>query len=317
MRGMNRMTEPAADGQLSILAVDGGGVRGIFAAELLAKVEQALGQKVSDCFDLLAGTSTGSIVAGAAAVGIPMEKVVRLFEMEAPLIFRKGRFPARVKMFFRSRYSNKSLEQTLTEYVPRTLMGEVATPLMITSADMATGGVHVFKSRYLADLGEPYERDGNVLLRDAILASCAAPTYFDPRPVGPHLLVDGGLWANNPSIIALTEAIAKFKKEVNQVRILSLGTGHTTTMYSHRSRWGLLTGWERDKLIAYTFGLQSQASTSMARLILEDRYLRLDPTIAGWELDDITSMGNLKALADREYTYRSEEILNHIRGGRE
>ena len=310
------MTVSAGDGQFSILTVDGGGVRGIFAAELLAKVEQATQRSVRDCFDLLAGTSTGSIVAGAAAVGIPMEEVVRLFESEAPRIFHKGRFPVRLKMFLRSRYSSRTLEKVLSEYVPQTLMGEVATPLMITSADMATGGVHVFKSRYLLDLGEPYERDGNVPVRDAILASCATPTYFDPRPVGPHLLTDGGLWANNPSIIALTEAIAKFRKEVGQVKILSLGTGHTTTMYRKRARWGLLTGWERDKLIAYTFGLQSQASTSMARLILEDRYLRLDPTIEGWELDDVSRMGNLKALADREYTYRSEKILNHVEGGR-
>ena len=55
---------------------------------------------------------------------------------------------------------------------------------MITSADLATGGVHVFKSGYLAKLGGPYDRDGEVLLRDAILASCAAPTFFDPRKSG-------------------------------------------------------------------------------------------------------------------------------------
>ena len=100
---------------------------------------------------------------------------------------------------------------------PKTSSGIYQTPLMITSADISTGGVHVFKSRYLGDLGEPYERDGDVLLREAILASCAAPTYFDPKAVGPYLLTDGGLWANNPSIIALTEAISKFKKGVEEV----------------------------------------------------------------------------------------------------
>ena len=89
-------------------------------------------------------------------------------------------------------------------------LGEISTPLMITSSDISTGGVHVFKSRYLKDLGEPYVRDGNVALSEAILASCVAPTYFDPMPVGDFLLADGGLWANNPSIIALTEAVSKF-----------------------------------------------------------------------------------------------------------
>ena len=97
---------------------------------------------------------------------------------------------------------------------PGLTLGEVSTPLLITSADLATGGVHVFKSAYLAQLGEPYDRDGDVLLRDAILASCAAPTFFDPKQVESHLLVDGGLWANNPSIIALTEALSKFNRRL-------------------------------------------------------------------------------------------------------
>ena len=187
---------------------------------------------------------------------------------------------------------------------PKTSSGIYRAPLMITSADISTGGVHVFKSRYLGDLGEPYERDGDVLLREAILASCAAPTYFDPKVVGPYLLTDGGLWANNPSIIALTEAISKFKKGVEEVRIFSIGTGHTTTMYTKRGSWGLLTGWGGNKLVSYTLGLQSQASTNMAKLILGDRYLRLDPEIDSWELDDTRHLANLKALAERDFTYQ-------------
>ena len=242
----------------SILAVDGGGTRGIYAAQILSRVEEALGRSVKDCFELLAGTSTGSIIAGAAAAGISMEEVVGLFERESPRIFRKARFPSRIFAFLRSRYSREPLEKVLHEYLPQSVLRDISAPLMITSADISTGGVHVFNSRYLADLGEPYERDGDVLLRDAILASCAAPTYFDPKAVGPYLLTDGGLWANNPSIIALTEAISKFRKRVEEVRIFSIGTGHTKTMYTKRSSWGLLTGWGGNKLVSYTLGLQSR-----------------------------------------------------------
>ncbi len=305
--------QTAPEGSFSILSVDGGGTRGIYAAQILAKVENALGLAVRDCFDLLAGTSTGSIITGAAAMGIPLTEVVGLFERESPRIFGKATFPARISVFWRSRYSSVSLGKVLQEYLPQVVLRDVATPLMITSADIATGGVHVFKSRYLGDLRAPYDRDGDVLLKDAILASCAAPTYFDPKLVGPYLLTDGGLWANNPSIIALTEAISKFKKEVGEVRILSVGTGHTTTMYTKRSSWGLLTGWRGNKLVSYTLGLQSQASTNMAKLILGDRYLRLDPEIDNWELDDIEHLGNLKALAERDFTYQSQAILDHIR----
>ena len=298
----------------SILTLDGGGVRGIYGAQLLARLETSLDASIRDHFDLIAGTSTGSILAGAAAVGIPLANIVKLFESEAPSIFRKRPLFTGLSMLYRSRYSRQTLDDVLQRYVPRRTLGGISTPLLITSADLATGGVHVFKSSYLADLGEPYERDGEVLLSDAILASCAAPTYFDPKVVGSHLLTDGGLWANNPSIIALTEALSKFGRRVEEVRVLSIGTGQILNMYRRRRFWGLLTGWDRDKLISYTLGLQSQASTNMAGLILGERYLRLDPTIEAWQLDDVRHMTNLKALADDTFAHQHRAILAHIEG---
>ena len=86
-------------------------------------------------------------------------------------------------------------------------------------------------------------------------------------------------------------------------------------MYSRRRVWGLLTGWGRDKLVSYTLGLQSQASTNMAGMLLGHRFLRLDPTIANWQMDDTRHLSNLKALADRTFSQRSREILAHIEGG--
>ena len=72
-----------------ILALDGGGTRGIYGAQVLAKVEETLGAEVRECFDLIVGASTGSIIAGAAAAGIPMKDVVSLFENDSPRIFKK------------------------------------------------------------------------------------------------------------------------------------------------------------------------------------------------------------------------------------
>ena len=184
---------------------------------------------------------------------------------------------------------------------------------MITSSDISTGGVHVFKSSYMRSLGETYVRDGEIHLSDAILASCAAPSYFDPATVESYMLADGGLWANNPSIIAFVEAIAKFGKEVEKVNILSLGTGRTANFYGRRRCWGLLTGWGRQKLVSYFMALQSQASTNMSQLLLKDRYLRLDPEIEDWALDDTKNLGNLKALADRDFTYHVRAIKAHIK----
>ena len=261
----------------NILALDGGGIRGIYAAHVLARLEDRLEVPLRECFDLIAGTSTGSILAGAVSMNIPMENIVRLFESQADRIFKRRRFS--LIPIIRSRYSTHPLDRVIGEYMPEVTMGEVPTPLMITSSDISTGGVHVFKSRYLEDLGELYLRDGRVRLRDAILASCAAPTYFDPRQVGEYLLADGGLWANNPTIIAVTEAVSKFRQPLGKIRVLSVGTGRTASFYTRKGAWGLLTGWGGPKLVSYVLGLQSQASTNMAKLLLGDRHFRLDPEI--------------------------------------
>ena len=300
----------AQDSAFHVLALDGGGARGIYSAQILACIEQLKGAPVKEHFDLIAGTSTGSIIAGAAAVGIPMARVVELFADESPRIFRKrwlGSF------HIRSKYSRRSLEQVVRTCVSGLTLGEITTPLMILGSDISTGGVHVFKSRYMKDLGEPYVRDADVVLSDAILASCAAPTYFDPVPVGDFLLADGGLWANNPSIMALTESVSKFRRSVEQVRILSIGTGHAVNLYSQKRLWGLITGWGREKLVSYVLRLQSDASANMAKLLLADRYLRIDPEIEAWDLDDIEHLDNLKALATKDFALRSEAIMNNLK----
>lgn len=293
-----------------ILALDGGGARGIYPAQVLANVEKELQVPAGECFDLIVGTSTGSIIGGAAAVGIPMAKIVRLFKEKAPGVFGKKRIGA---FFFRSKYSRLPLEQVVRECVPDITLGQIPKPLMITGSDISTGGVHVFKSRYLEDLQAPYVRDARVLLSDAILSSCAAPTFFDPVPVGDLLLADGGLWANNPSIIALTEAVSKFSMPVEQVRILSIGTGHSVNLYSRSKSWGFLTGWRRQKLVSYVLGLQSQASENMAKLLLPGSYLRLDPVIDDWDLDDVEHLDELKSLAIRDFTLRSEEVMTYLK----
>ena len=293
-----------------ILALDGGGARGIYSAQVLARIEESLGVSIGDCFDLIAGTSTGSIVAGAGAAGIPMADVVNLFETESFRIFRKR--PLR-SFLFQSRYSREPLEGVVQRCVGSLRLGQISTPLLITGSDLHTGGVHVFKSAYLRDLGQQYLRDGDTLLRDAILASCAAPTYFDPAPAGGTLLADGGLWANNPSVIALTEGVSKFRRPLDEIHVLSIGTGHSVNLYRQCRRWGLLTGWGREKLVAYVMSLQSQSSKNIAELLLEERYVRLDPEIEDWGLDDTDNLGSLKALANRDFTHRGEVIMGNLR----
>ena len=301
-----------------ILALDGGGTRGIYAARILECLEESLKVQIRDCFNLIAGTSTGSIIAGAAAIGIPMKNVVELFEREGPKIFRRKlhRFS-----WFSSKYSKKPLERAIDNHLSSTIkLGEISTPLMIMSSDISAGDVWVFKSKYMEEEGHPYSRDKGLLLKDAILSSCAAPTFFAPQGVydslrgSNALVVDGGLWANNPSIFAYTEALSKFnnKVDVDQIKILSIGTApETSEMYSKKRFWGFLTGWGREKFIHYILGIQSRASTNMAGLLLGDRqYLRIQPKKGSWDLDSTGKkhFNRLKEHADNHFAENESKI---------
>ena len=242
-----------------------------------------------------------------------MYTIVELFERESTRIFRRPRFAAWVSMLLRSRCSRRPLEKVLEDYMPRITLGDVTAPLVITSSDISTGGVHVFKSGYLRDLGEPYTIDGDVLLSDAVLASYAAPLYFDPKRVGPYLLAkwrplsqqsvhnsfDGGP-------VCLQEAGGTGESGVRR-------HGISTNLFSDRRCWGLLTGCGREKLVSYNMSLQSQASSNTAKRILKRRYLRLDPEIPMWDMDDTRHLASLKAFADRDFTHGSKAILDHIR----
>ena len=293
-----------------ILALDGGGTRGIYTAQLLAKIEQAFQTRIKTCFDLIAGTSTGAIIAGAAVSDIPMQDIVKLFETETPYIFRRRWY--RIPLFL-SKYPSKRLAEILAAHIPATPLGEVATPLMITSSEISKSDVHIFRSNYTDKSSNPDSSNNNVNLRDAILASCAAPTFFAPKSLNNFLLADGGLWANNPSTIAFTEAISAFRKDPREVRMLSVGTGHSVNMYRDRHGWGFITGWGGAKLTSYVMSLQSQASANMTKLLLKENYLRINPEIDFWELDTLTQLDNLKSLADRDFKAYGEGIEMFLR----
>ena len=221
------------------------------------------------CFDLIAGTSTGAIIAGAAVSDIPMSEIVELFETETPYIFRRRWY--RIPLFL-SKYPSEQLAQIIAKHIPAAPLGEIESPLMITSSEITKSEVHIFRSNYESRDSEGTPATSKeVCLRDAILASCAAPTFFAPKSVDNFLLADGCLWANNPSTIAATEALSVFRKEARKIRMLSIGTGHSTNMYRQRRGWGFITGWGGAKLTSYVMTLQAQASAHIAKLLLKGK----------------------------------------------
>ncbi|BAS55237.1 patatin [Leptolyngbya boryana NIES-2135] len=296
-----------------ILAIDGGGIRGLYAAYILKRIHEELGIVFSKHFDLIIGTSTGSIIASALAINYPIEKVVMLYEVEGKKIFSPNSFS--LNGLYKSKYSRRYLEKILNKALGNKTLSDVQdTRLVIPATDIANGQVFVFKSSYL----DEFIRDKNTKIVDAILASCSAPTYFDPSRVDNYLLVDGGLWANNPALVGLIEAIGKLKIDKDQVKILSVGTGIGHRYYeidgAEDRKWGLSNGWQGSKLVDTILNLQSISSENMVKLVLrDDQYLRLnfnsDVKLA---MDSLSILDSLKSKADQTFTYQINNIQSFL-----
>jgi patatin-like phospholipase/acyl hydrolase len=303
-----------------ILAIDGGGFKGAYSAHLLKRIEVECGIDWRRDFDLLAGTSTGSIIAVGLALGKSASEVLDMYAQRGSEIFRKPLVPR--CGLFASKYSKSSLRSVLDGFFGDVKLGEINTPLIIPATDIGNGCVHVFKSAY----DEEFVRDLEVRVADAVLASCSAPTYFPPMFLPgekPYLLADGGLWANSPSLVAAIDAKRRLNAKLDDLRILSIGTGKAKRFYSikrFRKRglfgWGL-AGWGGRKFIQMLLNLQSETANNMVGLLLkQDQILRLNfESDKSLPLDCPKEFDDLVTRADREFTHRSEEIRTFLNKG--
>lgn len=308
------MLKEAPNKTFNILSIDGGGLRGIYPAHLLLRIQEELDLNYQDYFDLVIGTSTGSIIAAAIACNIDLIEIIKMYEKYGPKIFPdNGKFG-----FFSSKFSEgkKILGEQLENVLGEIRFKDIKTPsLIIPSTNICEGTVFVFKSKY----SSKFVRDPEILLRDAVLASCSAPTYFDPTQVGEYLLSDGGLWANNPAMLGYVDAQRRFSKKPDEIKILSIGTGTEMINYERISEprlWGLLTGWERSKFLDLIFSLQSQSIHNYLSLLFPqetNKYLRLNfESNKKLSLDNSKTIQDFKSIADSTFTYESFRITNFL-----
>ncbi len=297
-----------------ILSIDGGGIRGIFPAYILAQIEQQLKINLYERFDFFTGTSTGSIIAAAAACEINMQEIQELYEKEGKNIFKKSIWSKYIRMFFVSLYKNNYLKKKLQGNLGNKKMKDIAKDkkLMIPASDISTGDVYVIKSSY----DDSFVRDPETLISDAVLASCAAPIFFDPIRINQALLADGGLWVNNPSLAAVIEAMRLGVKKEN-IRILSIGTGEETKVYDHdeeRKCWGLLRWWPSIKLLPLILSLQSKSTHNYLSLFLDkEQICRINFKIKGKiGLDDADAINKLLSQAEKIFTNDSKKIKNFL-----
>ncbi len=270
----------AADGRrFMVLSIDGGGVRGIFAAAVLASLERDTGTRITDHFDLVVGTSTGGIIALGLGAGMSPEEILALYIDNADSIFPAWRrsILARPLSLVRAKYKADGLRGVVQQVFGDTLLCESAVPLVIPSYNIGENAVYLFKTPH----HERLRRDWSVPMWQVAMATTAAPTFFPAYSLpGDHVrLVDGGVWANNPSMVGIVEAVSMFGQPLGQIRLLSLGATVAAAYRPRRLDRGGLLHWVRSPNVAQVLlaGQSQGAFTASEHLLGRGRAFRLNP----------------------------------------
>jgi patatin-like phospholipase/acyl hydrolase len=257
------------DRRFRILSIDGGGIRGIFPAGVLAGLERHFtgGRTIASNFDLIAGTSTGGILALGLGAGFTATELLDLYVNRGCEVFPPA---GRIRTLLRDKqhyrrylYDSDALQKLLTDQLGERLFGDSKVRLCIPAFEGAHSEVYVFKTPHHRD----YKTDRFQRMTTVGLATAAAPSYFRPLEHDGYTLVDGGVWANNPIMLALVEALRCYDVSRDQIDIFSLGCGDDKYVVSRAeiAKGGL---WHWKRIIEAAMRLQSLAATNQARLLL-------------------------------------------------
>lgn len=262
------------DRRFRILSIDGGGIRGIFPAAVLAELEHKYidGRSIVGHFDLIAGTSTGGIIALGLGAGYTARELLALYVERGCEVFPPfadnafGRLKAWLRdkrNYARYLYNRQALEKLLQDKFGGRLFGESVTRLCVPAFEGKHSEVFVFKTPHHSD----YKTDRFESMVNVGLATSAAPTYFRPFEHDSYTLVDGGVWSNNPVMLAVIEALTCFDIDRDQIDVLTLGCGDDRYVVSSDeiTKGGL---WHWKRIMAAAMRLQSLAVTNQARLLL-------------------------------------------------
>ncbi len=290
--------------RFQILSLDGGGLRGLFSAAVLAELESDLDTTIADHFDLVVGTSTGGLIALALGAGLSPAQVVDFYVDQGSLIFPASRWRS-LRRAVRMKYSNDPLRRALRAALGNRLLGDSMKRLVIPSYSLDADDVYLFKTPH----HEHYRRDGRESMVDVGLATTAAPTYLPAARLRNLRLIDGGVWANNPTLVGVTEAISMLGCAPSDITVLSLGTTDPVSSRGGSLDRGGLVQWARPvpsvMLRAQAVGARHTADHLLGR----GRVTRIDPTVPNglFQLDRLDA-GAIRGLA-QDVSRRSSEFV--------
>lgn len=317
-----------------ILSIDGGGIRGIIPGQILVELEKKLRKldkkpdaRIADYFDIIAGTSTGGILTclylcpesssskrpkftAEEAVELYLERGDEIFDISLWQKLKSG------GGLLDEKYSADELEDALKDYFKDLKLSELLKPCIITSYDIRRRQAHFFTQHDADTDGRDY------YVRDVARSTSAAPTYFETARVRSmsgvsYPLIDGGVFANNPTLCAYSEArnwtFDKFRKKptAKDMLILSIGTGKVMKPYYYKDAkdWGAMA-WIRPLIDIMMSGVSETVDYHLKSIYeavgKPDQYVRISPELsnASPEMDN-ASVENLNALKDAG-TYSAE-----------
>lgn len=303
---------------ISILSIDGGGVRGIIPAAFLVEFEQRTGKHICELFDLIAGTSTGGILAAAltlpSSCGEPeysaQEVRSAYLERSGPIFHRSALRAVRTLGGLAGpTYSPHALETMLAQFLGGKRLHSTLTELLIPAYDMASSTPWFFKTSFAKYHRGPAD---DPLLAQVVRATTAAPTYFPPLTLEDHCLIDGGVFASNPALCAYAQARNLYPVETDFLMV-SLGTGlqvHNRPCLKIDD-WGIVN-WAAPISSVMLNASSASVNYQMRALIGDEGYVRfqvqLDDSIGGMDDAGEENILRLEALARQAVSQQSAAI---------
>jgi patatin-like phospholipase/acyl hydrolase len=262
-----------------ILSIDGGGIRGVFPAAVLAELEGRFlsGGSIANHFDMIAGTSTGGIIALALAHGMTAREALNIYLERGERIFPPaaglGKVSSVLRWLFKPKHDQTALKEELLRIFGDKVLDDAFTRLVIPSFEGRHGEPFLYKTPHHPD----YQKDRHKKFAHVALHTTAAPSHYPGVEDDGYVMIDGGIWANNPVMNALVDALACFNIAREDVRILSLGTGESTFTVDERARTGGIKDWAFMRSFNAAARAQSRNALGQAYLLVgKNNVTRID-----------------------------------------
>jgi patatin-like phospholipase/acyl hydrolase len=261
-----------------ILSLDGGGIKGLFSAAVLAAIEEDLNTTVVDHFDLITGTSTGGIIALGLGAGMRPREIVEFYLSKGPAIFKDSWRLRSLSHWLTRKFPAEPLVAALQSCFKDKRLANCNKRLVIPSYNIGDDDVYIFRTPHAPRL----KRDYKVPLWKVAQATSAAPSYFPScRCIDSLRLIDGGVWANNPTLVGIVEATGTLGIPMGSIRVFSIGTSDPVTSRPRRLNEGGKIGWARGgAALDVIMRGQSLAVNNQAKFLLGKEHVeRLDPKV--------------------------------------